>query len=125
MELLAATNTTGAEMAAQGNQCSFGRYIFELKFTSPIPNGKKKRGIEGPDCTPLNGMLYNVCLKHNMNFSVSMFQEVCQQMKVAASLNIVSNNILCLTVRQTLVRIVLSTHGHSRYWKNTEQDSNP
>ena len=56
VELLAATNTTGAELAVQGNQCSFGRYIFELKFTSPIPNEKKKRGIEEPDCAPLNGM---------------------------------------------------------------------
>jgi len=58
-ELLAAVNRTetpDAESVVQGNQCSFGRYIFELKFTSPIPNEKKKRGIEEPDCAPLNGM---------------------------------------------------------------------
>lgn len=57
VELLAATNTTQAELV-QGDRCSFGKYVFELKFTSPIPNKKKKRGIEEPTCTPLNGTFY-------------------------------------------------------------------
>ena len=62
LELLAAFNRTGNSEVEklQGNQCSFGKLVFELKSTEPLLSLElEKRGIaEEPTCTPLNGTSY-------------------------------------------------------------------
>lgn len=59
LELLAAINRTEnpeGNSKLQGDQCSFGKLIFELKSTKPLPPPEKRGIVEEPTCTPLNGM---------------------------------------------------------------------
>lgn len=63
LELLAAINGTEKPEAKklQGNQCSFGKLVFELKSTKPLQPrrrpGRRVRGVaEEPTCTPADGM---------------------------------------------------------------------
>jgi len=65
LELLAAINRTGNPEVEklQGNQCSFGKLVFELKSTKPLlsveaPELEKRGIVEEPTCTPLNGTSY-------------------------------------------------------------------
>ena len=63
LELLAAIDGAGKPEVEklQGNQCSFGKLVFELKSTKPLqprrPPERSVRGVaEEPTCTPLDGM---------------------------------------------------------------------
>lgn len=60
LELLAAIDGAGKPEVEklQGNQCSFGKLVFELKSTKPLePPERRVRGVaEEPTCTPLDGM---------------------------------------------------------------------